>query len=263
MRKRIALKWYGGKSNHLKFILEYFPRKGIRHFVDVFGGAGHIVFNVYPYPVMTYNDINEDLVNFFRVLREQPDELLRRLALTPYSRSELRDAYAKSPYDDVERARFFFIRSRQTIHAMTHDNLGERQWSRTNKHGKQLNISAWLNSIPNLWDVVSCLQSVQIDSDPALRVIDAYDGEDVFFYLDPPYLPEVRVQDVVYQHDMTTDDHRELCLRLNGIRGKAAVSGYRHDLYDEWLDGWRRVDDNPKYCHSSGNDRQECLWLNY
>jgi DNA adenine methylase len=81
MGKLIAFGWYGGKYSHLDSLLPLLPKT--THFCDVFGGSAAVILNRYPSPVETYNDLDGDVVNFFRVLRDQSDELIRGIGLTP------------------------------------------------------------------------------------------------------------------------------------------------------------------------------------
>ena len=115
-RKKIAFGWYGGKFSHLDFLLPQLPSDAT-HFCDVFGGSAAVLLNREPAPVETYNDIDSALVNFFATLRhpEHGERLLKEIALTPFSREEL--ALACTPeanLDNVEQARRFYVRARQT-----------------------------------------------------------------------------------------------------------------------------------------------------
>lgn len=113
-KKMIAFGWYGGKFVHLDFILPHLPTDA-EHFCDVYGGSAAVLINRVPARVETYNDLDTELVNFFSVLRDQQDELIRSIGLTPFSREEL--VKACSPAEKLpplERARRFYVRARQT-----------------------------------------------------------------------------------------------------------------------------------------------------
>ena len=88
--KKIAFGWYGGKYSHLDWLLPLLPET--THYCEPFGGSAAVLINRKPAPVETYNDIDGEVVNFFRVLREQKEELLEAIGLTPFSREELRFA---------------------------------------------------------------------------------------------------------------------------------------------------------------------------
>lgn len=112
--RRIVFGWYGGKFSHLDWLLPLLPR--CHHYCEPFAGSGAVLINREPAPVETYNDMDGDVVNFFRVLSDRHEELIRGIALTPFSREE----YYSAIYDgtdgisDVERARRFYIKARQT-----------------------------------------------------------------------------------------------------------------------------------------------------
>jgi DNA adenine methylase len=108
--------------------------------------------------VETYNDIDGDLVNFFRVLRDKPDELIEKLVFTPFSREEFHKAYemrGRTDLPDVERARLFFVRAEQVrIGLAQTSTAGRWAWCRlTSRRGMSGSVSRWLNRIDALWAV--------------------------------------------------------------------------------------------------------------
>src|SRR5437588_9825524 len=113
MGKLIAFGWYGGKYSHLDWLLPLLPKA--THYCEPFGGSAAILINREPSPVETYNDIDGDLVTFFRVLREQKDVLIEAIGLTPFSREEFELAISspREGISDLERARRFYVRARQ------------------------------------------------------------------------------------------------------------------------------------------------------
>src|SRR5207237_10102731 len=84
--KLIAFGWYGGKFNHLDWLLPLLP--DCHHYCEPFAGSAAVLLNRPPSPVETYNDLDGEVVNFFRVLREQKEDLLQAIGLTPFSREE-------------------------------------------------------------------------------------------------------------------------------------------------------------------------------
>ncbi|HKS89241.1 MAG TPA: DNA adenine methylase, partial [Stellaceae bacterium] len=94
-RRRLVFGWYGGKFSHLDWLLPLLP--AAHHYCEPFAGSAAVLLNRIPAPIETYNDIDGELVNFFRVLREEYDELARAIALTPFSREEFHRAVTDSP----------------------------------------------------------------------------------------------------------------------------------------------------------------------
>lgn len=264
----LALPWYGGKYIHLDFLFKFMPHD-IQHFVDVFGGGGSVVINAPDYPVKTYNDINGDVVNFFRMLREQPDALLERIYFTPFARDELAAATAEQPEDlsDVERARRFYVRVRQGRNAAEGvDGFGARQWRRSAFHHRAV-AKVFAGHADELLEVVDRIKVIQIENDPAKKIINGLDSPGAFFYCDPPYVSTTRSGGQAYKFEMSEEEHIEFAMALQFIKGRAMVSGYRCKLYDDLFSGWNRFDSKPMIAPTTRNSapsaRVESVWLNY
>ena len=265
--KKIAFGWYGGKFSHLDFLLPYLPNDA-KHFCDVFGGSAAVLINREPAPVETYNDLDSELVNFFATLRHSDlgKELMREIALTPFSREELTLACTpEGGLGPVERARRFYVRARQTRTGLAQTSSTGR-WAHcvlTSRSGMAGAVSRWIGAIDGLPPIIDRLMRVQIDNAPALEVIERYDTPETLFYLDPPYVHDARGDKHAYYGEMSDFDHTELARKLHNIQGRAAISGYRSDLYDLIYPDWHRVDAPEKICHSVRQPRQESLWMNY
>jgi DNA adenine methylase len=264
-RKIIAFGWYGGKFNHLDWLLPLLPK--CHHYCEPFGGSGAVLLNREPSPVETYNDIDGEVGNFFRVLRDEKDKLIEAIGLTPFSREELYLALADSENNlsDLERARRFFVRARQSRTGLAQTaSLG--RWANcigTSRAGMAGAVSRWLGSVESLPDIVLRLGRVQIENRPAVEVIQLYDRPDSLFYCDPPYVHATRGDSKAYGFEMDEDAHRQLAEVLSNCEGMVAISGYRCELMDDLYRGWRRYDPPAKNCHSVKELRFETLWMNY
>ena len=264
-RKMIAFGWYGGKYVHLDFILPHLPSDA-EHFCDVYGGSAAVIINRVPAKVETYNDLDTELVNFFAVLRDQPDELIREIGLTPFSREELvRACNSTTGLEPLERARRFYVRARQTRTGLAQTS-SEGRWAHcvlTSRAGMAGAVSRWLGAVEGLPEIAQRLQRVQIENAPALEVMERYDTPRTLFYLDPPYVHGSRGDSAAYGYEMTDNDHRDLACLLHRIEGRAVLSGYRSALYDELFADWHRVDAPTRLCNSSKEKRTESLWMNF
>ncbi|MDQ2730188.1 MAG: DNA adenine methylase [Armatimonadota bacterium] len=264
-KRHIVFGWYGGKFSHLAWLLPLLP--ACHHYCEPFSGSGAVLLNRQPSPVETYNDIDGEVVNFFRALRDQPDELTRAIGLTPFSREEFYDAVSPrtETLSDLERARRFFVRARQARTGLAQTaTLG--RWANckdTSRAGMSGVVSRWLGSIEDLPEIAMRLLRVQIENRPAVDAIRLYDGPDTLFYCDPPYPHASRGDSKAYGFEMSDREHRELSETLHHCKGKVAISSYHCDLMDELYSDWRRYDAVPKMCHSIKQMRQESLWLNY
>ncbi|MGO9113275.1 MAG: DNA adenine methylase [Thermoguttaceae bacterium] len=266
-KKLIVFGWYGGKFSHLNWLLPLLP--GCHHYCEPFAGSAAVLLNREPSPVETYNDIDGEVANFFRVLRDQKDGLIEAIGLTPFSREEFYRAVSVNgnarQLPDLERARLFFVRARQARTGLAQTaSLG--RWANcknTSRAGMSGVVSRWLGSVEDLPEVALRLLRVQIENRPAIELIKLYDGEDTLFYCDPPYVHSTRGDAKAYGFEMKDAEHRDLARSLSCIRGKAAVSGYKCDLMDELYKGWRCEEAPPKTCHSIKKVRTEALWMNY
>jgi DNA adenine methylase len=265
-RRVIAFGWYGGKFSHLRWLLPLLP--DCHHYCEPFGGSAAVLLNRAPSPVETYNDLDGEVVNFFRVLREQKEELVEAVGLTPFSREEFYRAvrpYEPGSISDLERARRFFVRARQARTGLAQTaSLG--RWAnckKTSRAGMAGVVSRWLGSVQDLPEIAERLLRVQMENRPADHVIRLYDAAETLFYCDPPYVHASRGDDKAYGFEMSDKEHRVLAGLLHNCKGKVAVSGYRCQLMDRLYQDWRRQDAPSKNCHSIKKPRQEALWTNY
>ncbi len=264
-KKLIAFGWYGGKFSHLGWLLPLLPK--CHHYCEPFAGSAAVLLNRETSPVETYNDIDGEVVNFFRVLRDEPHKLRRLIGLTPFSREELAIAVSHNGdnISDVERARRFYVRARQARTGLAQTaSLG--RWANckdTSRAGMSGAVSRWLGSVDQLPEITLRLLRVQFENRPAEEVIKLYDGPRTLFYCDPPYVHSTRGDSKAYGFEMVDLDHESLAEVLSGCKGMAAVSGYRCDLMDTAYKGWKRFDAPAKHCHSIKKVRHEALWMNY
>jgi len=264
-RRKIVFGWYGGKFSHLGWLLPLLPEA--HHYCEPFAGSAAVLLNRKPSPVETYNDIDGEVVNFFRVLREDTESLIKAIAMTPFSREEFYIACEDfGPYlTPLERARRFFIRARQVRTGLAQTaSLG--RWANcksTTRKGMSGVVSRWLGSVEMLPEIAKRLLRVQIENRPAPDVISLYDDKGTLFYCDPPYPHEARGDAKAYAFEMSDDEHRELARALGRVKAKVAVSGYRCDLMDTLYKGWKIAEAPTKKCHSVKTSRTEALWMNY
>ena len=263
-KRKIAFGWYGGKFSHLSWLLPLLPEA--HHYCEPFGGSAAVLLNRAPSPVETYNDLDGEVITFFRTLRAQPDELLRQIALTPFSREEFYIACQNEEgLTDLERARRFFVRARQVRTGLAQTaTLG--RWAnckQTSRAGMSGVVSRWLGSVDSLPEIAERLVRVQIENRPAEDVIRIYDAKGTLFYCDPPYPHESRGDNHAYGDEMSDQDHRNLAKLLNEVKGKVAISGYRCELMEEIYSKFRRIDAPEKLCHSVKSARFESLWVNF
>ncbi len=271
MAKKIAFGWYGGKYSHLDWLLPLLPYT--THYCEPFGGSAAVLINRNPSPVETYNDIDGEVVNFFRVLRNQKAELLETIGLTPFSREELRIAVnTEENLTDLERARRFFVCARQVRTGLA-QTASEGRWAHcklTSRAGMAGAVSRWLGSVEGVAEVAQRLLRVQIENKPAIQVIQRFDTPETLFYCDPPYVHQSRSDTKAYAFEMSDAEHRELAAVLHNVQGKVAVSGYHCSLMEELYGDWVTIEAPSRKAHSTNTrpdntkqNRTELLWINY
>lgn len=265
-KKLILFGWYGGKFSHLDWLLPLLP--SCHHYCEPFAGSAALLLNREPSPVETYNDLDGEVCNFFRAIRDEPEELTRLIGLTPFSREEFGIACTVDPAaSSVERARRFYVRARQVRTGLAQTaSLG--RWANcknTTRAGMSGVVSRWLGGVKALPDIAERLLRVQIENRPAIDVVKLYDAPETLFYCDPPYVHETRGDAKAYGHEMTDTQHEELADALNSVRGKVAFSNYDCPLLDRLYPShrWFKHVSPPRTNHATKGKRVEVLWTNY
>lgn len=256
---RPVMRYPGGKYRLAPWVISHFPAH--ETYVELFGGAASVLMRKPRSIREVYNDLNGDVVNVFRVLRdpEQARELARLLELTPYAREEYNLAYEPCEVR-VERARRAIYRSfaGHGSDAISRSHAGFR--GHKNKESGTTSANDWAGFPGELKIFAERLQGVVIEQREAVKLIPLFDRDDTLFYADPPYLKSTRSsRSVKYICEMSDDDHRELAEILHRIKGMAIVSGYPSALYDELYAGWRCV--MKSHRAQSAKPTTECLWL--
>jgi len=267
---RPVLRWHGGKWRLAPWIIGHFPPH--RTYVEPYGGAASVLIRKVRAYAEVYNDLDDEVVDLFRVLRDadRAQDLKRRLELTPFSRVEFRAAY--EPTDDVvERCRRLVVRSfmgfGSNAHASAEKGHRSTGFRATSNRSGTTPAMDWANYPQALEALVERLRSVVIESRPAIEVMAQNDRPDTLHYVDPPYLHETRAQgnkyDLgwrMYRYEMTNADHLELIEFLRNCAGMVILSGYAAALYDEQLGDWQRIE---KQTFADGaRERTEVLWIN-
>lgn len=262
--KLIAFNYFGGKFTWLDHLYANFPVDMI-HLVDLFGGSFSVSINYNEKIIKTANDINSDVTNFFRVLRDDQERLIQLLLLTPCSEEEFDSCWEVSD-DPVEQARRFYVRIRQSFFGLG----AQRQNKGFHMAKTQINaaggetVSKWNNGIRKLGAVADVIrENFQILNCHYLECIDRLDFPDAFFYCDPPYLKSTRASYNDYKFEFSDNDHIQLAEKLRNIHGKAMVSGYDCVEMDELYSGWSKVKFPVKKNNIRSNEVQEVIWFNY
>lgn len=243
-------------------IIPHFPAHKV--YVEPYGGGGSILMRKARSYAEVYNDLDGEIVNLFRVVRDHGDELLRALELTPFAREEFKLAYEPSD-DPVEQARRTLCRSHMGFGSAAASGAKTGFRANSNRSGTTP-AKDWRNFPDAIAPAIDRLRGVVIENRLAADVMAQHDGSDTLHYCDPPYVLDTRSManpycKKGYRHEMLDDDHRAFGATVRGLQGFVVVSGYACDLYDkELFPDWRRVEIP---AHADGaRDRIEVLWLN-
>lgn len=253
--------YLGGKMLLAEQIVSLLPAHD--HYVEPFAGSLSVLLAKPRSPMETVNDLDGDLMTFWRVLRERPEELARLCALTPHSRAEHAAAYDLDACGEMERARRVWVQLTQG-RAGVRSRTGWRHY--VNPAGSSASMPDYLAGyVGRIAPAAGRLAGVSLEARPALEVIASY-GRDprVLLFVDPPYLGATR-RSGGYLHDMPGEaEHRELAETLHACRAAVVLSGYPSDLYDRDLyAGW----DRHTFAASTGQGgaweaRTEVVWSN-
>lgn len=252
-----VLKYPGAKHRAAKWLVSLVPEHEV--YCEPYFGSGAVFFAKPKAKIETINDLDGNVVNYFRVVREHPEELSRLLSLTPYAREEYMAAFEEKEGDtDIEKARKFAVRCFMGFSCSGRYRNGFRSSQRGN--GPR-NPDIWRGLPDAVREASLRLTDAQIECLPALELIRRYGTKDVFLYVDPPYLGDTRKK-YLYRHEMDSEEeHKELLGLLLAHPGKVMVSGYDNPLYNEMLAGWRK--EQRKSQAENGLARVETVWMNY
>ena len=251
---RPPFRYFGGKTLLAPVISDLLPAH--EHYVEPFAGSLAVLLAKQPSRQETVNDLDADLVTFWRILRDRAADLERVCALTPHSRVELDAAADTETCDDLERARRVWVRLTQSrSHSMK--QTGWKYVRATGYGARDLDTF-----VSRIGPIAERLRGVSLESRDAFDVIRDYGSEPTAcLYVDPPYLGSTRATN--YRVEMLQDDaHIALADTLNECKASVVLSGYDAPLYADLFDGWHRVDLRGATTLSGDTDRVEVLWSN-
>jgi DNA adenine methylase len=252
--------YYGGKVQLADRIAQLLPPH--RHYVEAFAGSLAVLLAKQPSKLETVNDLDQDLMTFWRVLRDRPEDLAAAATLTPHSRAEHVAARDLDVPDDLERARRVWVLLSQG-RTGTLRTTGWRFYA--DPAGTSTPMPGYLHGyVERMPRAAWRMRQVSLECRPALEVIADYGQHpEVCIYADPPYLGSTRA--VGYRHELGTDaQHRELAEVLRACKASVVLSGYASPLYEDLYAGWDSVTFDTFTGQGTSGDgrRTEVLWSN-
>lgn len=243
-----VLRYPGSKWNIAKSLIDLIPKH--HSYLEPFAGSMAMLFNKPPSNIETVNDLDGDIVNLFTCIQENPEKLARLVMTTPYSRQIYDDSYKMDlgkeillKSDRFYKACDFLIKCWQGHGFRTN---GYKVGWKNNVQGRERMYALWnWYRLPEcIIEVAERLRCVQIENRPAIEVIQRFDYENVFMYLDPPYVINEELLKVILQS-----------------KAKIMISGYESEMYDDYLSNW--VKRTFVSCAEHGKRRIEVIWMNY
>ncbi len=228
-----AFSYYGGKQKMSKRIVSMIPKHTC--YVEPFSGGAAVYF-AKPVPQVTngdnyrevLNDTDGRIVNFYRVLKEHPDELLAALDRTLYSRADYEESLDNAG-SDVERAKRWFVNIQQSF-----ANKSAGGWSTGKQVSSRNHPKTFAQKVDALRACADRLRHTYIECDDALAVIKRFDGPGTFFYVDPPYVGA----DQGHYGGYTQTDLDALVTTLDACEGAFLLSGYDNNAYPAHWGRW-------------------------
>lgn len=257
MNSRTPFRYYGGKGKIASWIVSYLPFHKV--YVEPFCGAASVFFKKGRSYAEVLNDLDDDVVNVFRLLRnsETCKSLCEQIELTPYAYEEYRTAFGEGEPNNIERARRFLVRCGMGFFADSANPNNPFPGFRADVFRKSTIPAHDWSAIPGkLRWFCERLKGVVIHKMDALDIIAKYDDNNTLYYLDPPYIAETRTQfsHHQYRHEMSIDEHCRLVSLILRLKAMVVISGYEHPLYKQLEDaGWN------KYTRMYYG-KKECIW---
>ena len=274
-----VLRYPGSKWRSFRDLVRLIPPH--EHFVSLFGGSGSEILRKPPSPLETFNDLDQNVANFFTVLRD-PNKLARlkkMIAVTPAaSEQTYEEAHdilhsrgrgggsrggTGRGVDVVDRAWAFVVASHQGFLTQSPSLPTQHKWRHARKpHGI---TESWL-SLPQTLDAAAeRFKLVQISQQSWEKVLAWADSPATMFVVDPPYLLGENSKEY-YRNNMTADDHEKLLTALVGAKGFVMLFGFDHPSYRSRLKGWRKLTFRRRTSLGPSGDRPprfEVVWMNY
>ncbi|MBM7854967.1 DNA adenine methylase [Desulfohalotomaculum tongense] len=235
-----VLKWPGAKWNIADIIVDLMPKHNI--YLEPFFGSGAIFFTKPPCNTEVLNDLDGEVTNLFKVIRDYPEELAKKIYFTPYSRDEYKECHdIPGSGNEIERARRFLVRANMAIAGMQYYSSGWRHAGPVlGSQCKQKVTGDW-NKLPEkILQAAERLKDAEIENTDAIGLIEKYNHKDCLIYVDPPYLLSTRKQRYYNVEMIDEDEHAKLIKVLKKHSGLVLLSGYDSELYNDLLTEWSR-----------------------
>lgn len=255
---RSIIKYYGGKHYIAKYLLEIIPKHNL--YIEPFFGGGNMFFSKPPSKMEIINDLSDNIFSLYKIIADENKykQLQHRLELTPYH-AKFRDDYKQKLNEKltIEDRAFYYLYVNRT----SFNGVGGFSCTKLVRNNMIRSVSDYLSLIPHLEEIHNRLRNAVVENKDALELIQKYDDNDVFFYLDPPYVQSTRRSNQKYMIEMSDEDHERMINLILKSKAKIMLSGYDNEIYNNLVEnGWNRLElESPNSC----SDATEYVWINY
>lgn len=246
------ISWIGGKKLLRENIVSMFPTNYDKY-VEVFGGAGWVLFHKKEEKEEIYNDMNSNLINLFKIVKYHPDAFIKELEFYLNSRElfdNMKEEVNLKSLTDIQKATRFFILIKNSYGSKM-GSFGVRKRDIT-------------KSIEYIKEISKRLNKVIIENLDFEKVLNKYDKEETLFYLDPPYF---KTENYYKDIEFNEQDHLRLKEALSNIKGKWILSyndcNYIRDLYKDYNIQEIERQNNLKARYENNSKYKELIIKNY
>jgi DNA adenine methylase len=222
---KTPITYYGGKQNMVKHLLELVPAHTI--YCEPFFGGGALFFAKEPAETEVINDINSEVITFFKVLKTHFSELQNEIQASLHSRELYKQAMIvyKHPemFTDVKRAWAFWVLTNQGFASM----IGS--WGFGKDNSKEKALAHKRDDFTKVYE--NRLRMVQIEHNDAIKVIDRCDSKDTFIYCDPPYIDS----NMGHYKGYSEAEYKQLLDKLVKVKGKFLLSSYPSKILASYI----------------------------
>lgn len=262
---RAIFKYPGAKWCINQWIIDRFPEQH-HSYLEPFFGSGGVFFKKKRSPIETINDLDGDVINFFRWCVRDPEQLAKEIYFTPYARDVYENAFREvvTPETDHDSLRSAVMFAAKMMMGYGFRTNGSKVGFKRDIQGREAAYATkdWCDMPGRIMKVAERLRGVQIENRPAVQLIREFNFENVLIYADPPYVITSRsCKRDQYKHEMSDEDHEELLDVLMEHKGKVILSGYQSPLYNDRLKDWYRETIEARAM--TAGKRQEVIWMNY
>jgi DNA adenine methylase len=254
-----ALTYYGGKQKLVTTILPLFPKHLL--YTEPFCGGAALFFSKEPSEIEVLNDTNTELINFYKVMRQDFVSLQKKINITLHSRKQHHHASVmyNNPelFNDLDRAWAVWVLASQSFASIIDGSWGYDK-------GKNTTTKKIINKGVQFTEEYAIrLQNVQLECADALYIIKSRDHEQAFHYCDPPYFNS----DCGHYGGYSIHDFEQLLLTLAAVKGKFLLSSYPSDILTKFVKkhGWsqKMVQQRVSVNKGAGKVKVECMTANY